>query len=72
MRSFWHCAATNTPAAASRKPLHSAAQIAQRLRHSGVKMVEILGVLLYQKGDTAELVKTEQTVTAKTAMLLQI
>ena len=54
LRSFWHCAAMNTPAAASRKPPHSAVQIAQRLLHSGVKMVEILGVLLYQKGDTAE------------------
>ena len=39
-RRFWHFAATSTPAVAGRKTLRSAARIAQKLRHSGVKMTD--------------------------------
>ena len=49
LRSFWHCAAPNTPAAASRKTPRSASQIVQNIRHSGVKMTEILFTLRYHR-----------------------
>ena len=48
-----HLALRSNEHTGGRKPPHSAAQIAQRLRHSGVKMAEILGVLRYQKSYTA-------------------
>ena len=40
VQRFWHFAATSTPAVAGQKTLRSAARIAQKLRHSGVKMTD--------------------------------